>query len=62
MLYAVDAEEEALVGRVFFLSDLAERTTIRLPAVGADATLTWEWFAQDGVVYRLLIWCPGLAD
>jgi hypothetical protein len=62
LLYAADAEEEALVGRVFLLSDLAERTEIRLPAVGSDATLTWEWFAQDAVVYRLLIWCPGLAD
>ncbi|WP_256796460.1 hypothetical protein [Terrabacter sp. Ter38] len=62
LLFADDAEEEALVGRVFLLSDLAERTTIRLPATGANATLTWEWFAQDSVVYRLLIWCPGLAD
>lgn len=62
LLFAGDAEEEALVGRVFLLSDLAERTEIRLRAVGADATMTWEWFAQDAVVYRLLIWCPGLAD
>jgi hypothetical protein len=55
-----DTEEEALVGQVFLLSDLAERTTIQLPAVAADATLTWEWFAQDGVVDRLLICSPGL--
>ena len=62
LLFVGDAEEEALVGRVFLLSDLAERTTIRLPAMAADAMLTWEWFAQDGVVYRLLIWCPALRD
>ncbi|MFC7597538.1 hypothetical protein ACFQU3_19640 [Terrabacter sp. GCM10028922] len=60
--FVSDSDEEALVGRVFLLSDLSERTTIQLPATAADATLTWQWFAQDGVVYRLLIWSPGLGD
>ena len=60
--FASDAEEQAVAGRGFLLTDLAERTAIRLPATRADAMLTWEWFAQDALVYRLLIWCPGLAD
>lgn len=57
-----DTEEEALLGRIFLLSDLAERTTIRLPAASADAMITWEWFAQEDIVYRLMIWSPGLLE
>lgn len=60
--FVSDPEEEVLIGRVFLLSDLSERTTIQVPATADDATLTWQWFAQDGVVYRLLIWSPGLGD
>ena len=60
--FTEDVEEEAAVGRVFVLRDLADRTSILLPATADDATLTWEWFAQDAVVYRLLIWCPGPQD
>lgn len=57
--YVPDASEEGAVGRVFVLMDKAERTSVMLPAAEGEATLTWEWFTQDGVVYRILVWCAG---
>ncbi|MGO4604479.1 hypothetical protein [Terrabacter sp. 2YAF2] len=50
------------MNRVFLLSDLAGQTTLQFPAPSPEATLTWEWYAQDAAVYRLLIWSSGLTD
>ena len=60
--YVHDEEEESAVGRVFLLMDLAERTALRIPAVAPTSTLMWEWFAQDRVVYRLLIWSAAWGE
>lgn len=62
MPYIPEADDESATDRVFLLSDLAGQTTLQFPAPAPEATLSWEWYAQDAAVYRLLIWSPGLAD
>ncbi|GAA2501219.1 hypothetical protein GCM10009858_44350 [Terrabacter carboxydivorans] len=44
----------------FIIVDKEVTCSILLPSKSPRAEMSWKWFAQNGIVYRLTVWCSDL--